>query len=450
MKTGVKNLASFCDRSRYSLDPPVMVFRSSFLFPVILWNKSQVLKTHDLGKKCLSEVGIIDNQEDSIIINQSAIDRGLFSSTSYRTFCETEKKGSAYAFETICIPPPANTKQSDPTFFRRKNGNYSMLDERGIIRKGLYVQKGDVLVGKILTKTSKSGEEIKSDCSMIVKLGEEGIIDRVHVTTTPGGYKMVKIVIRKQRIPEMGDKFSSRSAQKGICGVTYKQEDMPFNSEGVCPDLLINSHCIPSRMTVNQLMECVLGKAGAIGGFYGDATPWTSSSTNDASKRICDLLKDAGMKEQKGYDRTGWETLTNGMTGEPIKARVFMGLTYYQRLKHLVSEKIHCRSSGHVTSLVRQPLEGRSRDGGLRFGEMERDAIIAQGLSRFLKERLFDCSDPYQLTVCNKCGNICNSPNECSICKQDKVTLVNCPYAASLLVKEINAMCIKTQIFPKE
>jgi hypothetical protein len=243
---------------------------------------------------------------------------------------------------------------------------------------------------------------------------------------------------------------NSRSAQKGTVGITYNQADMPFNGDGICPDIIINPHCIPSRMTTSQLMECTLGKSCVIDGIYGDATPFTSSSNNGAAEKICDMLAKSGMTEQKAYDRTGWETLTNGFTGELIKARVFIGPTYYQRLKHMVSDKIHSRAQGHVTTLTRQPLEGRSRDGGLRFGEMERDAMISHGCSRFLKERLFDMSDPYSIIVCNKCGMITSSQTECTSCKDDKITKVNIPYAAKLLNQELMAMGIKVSIKPKE
>lgn len=403
------------------------------------------------------------NQEDSIILNKSAIERGLFTVTSYRTISHTENKCSAYTMETICLPPETTTgkRKGSPGYFRRKNGNYSLLDKRGVVRvrseghngSHISVKKGDVIIGKIMTKSSKSGEETKTDCSIIIKNGEEGIIDRVNVTTTPNGYKLVKVVIRRERIPEIGDKFASRSAQKGTCGATYRQEDMPFNSEGICPDIIINPHCIPSRMTVNQLLECVLGKACSIKGVYGDATPFTSSSNNGAAEKICELLASAGMENVKkggqAYERTGWEMMYNGMSGEPVKAKVFMGPTYYQRLKHMVSDKMHSRAHGHVTTLTRQPLEGRSRDGGLRFGEMERDCMISHGASRFLKERLFDCSDPYTIIVCDQCGMMTTSQDECKTCLKDNVTTCNMPYACKLLLQELMSMGIKVTIKPK-
>ena len=368
------------------------------------------------------------------MINKSAIDRGLYVATAYRTITEEErKKGMSTSNETICLPP---------LDARRRDYNYNYLDDRGLIRKGTVVKKGIVLVGKIITKSSKDSEKI-IDCSLAVKNGEEGTVDRVICVTTPNGYKLVKVVIRNTKIPEVGDKFASRSAQKGTTGFVYRQEDMPFTADGIVPDIIMNPHALPSRMTINQLMECVLGKACALEGSYGDATPFTEADMKgDMAEQICKRL------EKFGYERHGWEQMYNGMTGEPIEAKIFIGPTYYQRLKHMVSEKCHSRAQGHVTTLTRQPLEGRSRDGGLRFGEMERDAMLAHGVSRFLKERLFDQSDPYQITVCNKCGNIC-LPKECQSCQTDQVSVCNFPYAAKLVIQELQAMSIRTSIRPK-
>jgi DNA-directed RNA polymerase II subunit RPB2 len=392
------------------------------------------------------------NQEDSLILNKSSIDRGLFTLTSYRTICEVDTKIGMYTSKTIEMPPRNSNglRKEDPEYFMRKKDNYSLLDSRGIVREGTKINKGDVIIGKINRESSKSGVEKITDCSICAKQVDEGVIDKVDVTTTPNGYLMVKIKIRQHRIPEIGDKFASRAAQKGTVGAIYSQEDMPFNSDGISPDIIINPHAFPSRMTVNQLMECVLGKACCIGGMYGDSTPFTSSSSGNAAERICDLLAKAGMDNKASCDRTGWEQLYNGMTGDPIKAKVFMGPTYYQRLKHMVVDKMHSRAQGHVTTLTRQPLEGRSRDGGLRFGEMERDCMIAYGASRFLKERLFDCSDPYTIIVCDHCGMITPSQSECLSCRKDDVTSVNMPYASKLVCMELMAMGIKIAIKPKK
>lgn len=379
------------------------------------------------------------NQEDSVIINKSAIDRGLFTVTSYRTLCDEEKKRSTYAYETIKLPPIDK---------RHHNYNYGFLDENGIIKKrigkqAVYVNKGDVIIGKILTKSGKDKEEEIVDCSVVIKHGEEGFVDRIIETITPNGYKLIKVVIRNQRIPEVGDKFASRAAQKGTTGHVYSQEDMPFTSDGIIPDIIINPHAIPSRMTVNQLLECILGKTCALKGKFGDATPFSKNSF-DIAEKLCEGLKNSG------YERHGWEQLYNGFTGELIESKIFIGPTYYQRLKHMVSDKLHARSQGHVTTLTRQPLEGRSRDGGLRFGEMERDCMITHGVSRFLKERLFEKSDPYQVYVCELCGFFATTPKFCKGCNSDKISKCNFPYASKLLQLELNAMGIKTSMTIKK
>lgn len=378
------------------------------------------------------------NQEDSVIVNHSAVQRGLFWATSYRTHTDEEKKQGSYNFDKIGTPPLDK---------RRSDVNYGLLDENGIIRKrhpnggAVYVQKGDVILGKMAIKTNKAGEEEITDCSLVIKKGEEGYVDRIFTSITPNGYKLVKIVIRTERIPEIGDKFASRAAQKGTCGMVYAQEDMPWTSEGIVPDIIINPHCIPSRMTINQLMECVLGKSCVIEGTFGDSTPFTSSSEN-TSKQICERL------QMNGYNGTGTEMMYSGYTGEPI-GEVFIGPVYYQRLKHLVSDKIHARAKGPVTTLTRQPLEGRSRDGGLRFGEMERDAMIAHGASKFLKERLCEQSDEYNVMICNCCGNFATTQSKCQACDTDKVSKVNIPYISKLLIDELKATCLKIQITAK-
>ena len=202
----------------------------------------------------------------------------------------------------------------------------------------VWVESGDVIIGKVLVHSNKSGIEEVSDSSLILKKGEDGYVDRIFVSTTPNGYKLIKVVIRTLRIPEVGDKFASRAAQKGTLGMVYRQEDMPWTESGIIPDIIMNPHAIPSRMTINQLMESVLGKSCCMEGKFGDSTPFTESSINIA-ETLCDKL---GMND---FERTGSETLYNGMTGE-IMGKVFIGPTYYQRLKHLVSDKIHARAYG--------------------------------------------------------------------------------------------------------
>ena len=404
--------------------------------PLVSTIPSEIMGFNDMPSGINAIVAVIThtgfNQEDSVIMNKSAIERGLFVVTSYRTLVEEEKKQGTYNYETICLPPVDK---------RKRNANYSFLNKRGIVEKkgNVYVSKGDVIIGKILTKSNKNGEDEVFDCSYIIKSGEEGFVDRVIETVTPNGYKMIKVTIRNQKIPEAGDKCASRSAQKGTIGLVMPQEDMPFTQDGITPDILINSLCLPSRMTVSQLLETVLGKACCMEGTYGDATAFSSNSEGIA-EHICDRL------EKNGFERTGWEMLYNGMTGLPIKAKIFIGPVFYQRLKHMVSDKIHSRSHGQVTTLTRQPLEGRSREGGLRFGEMERDAMIGHGVSRFLKERLFDKSDLYQIYVCDGCGNIATTQKYCKACDSDQISKCNLPYASKLLFQELMAMSIKVSL----
>ena len=389
------------------------------------------------------------NQEDSVILNKSAVDRGLFWATTYKTHSEEEKKQGSHNFEKIGTPPLDK---------RRKDINYSLLDENGIIRKTLpqwtdsqgniqgggdvYVEAGDAIVGKILVNSYKSGKEDLSDTSLVIKKGEEGYVDRIFTSITPNGYKLIKVVIRTLRVPEVGDKFASRAGQKGTTGEVYPQEDMPYTDSGIIPDIIMNPHAIPSRMTINQLMETVLGKSCCMEGEFGDATPFTSSSDNIAEE-LCNRL------ERNGFERTGKEMLYNGFTGQPM-GMVFIGPVFYQRLKHLVSDKMHSRSTGPTATLTRQPLEGRSRAGGLRFGEMERDAAIAHGGIRFLKERLFEQSDKYTVGICDKCGNFATEDKLCRACNTDKISHVNMPYVSKLVIQELNAMCIKTKIIAKD
>jgi DNA-directed RNA polymerase II subunit RPB2 len=410
--------------------------------PLVSTDAAEFLNFNEMPSGCNPIVAIMTkegfNQEDSVILNKSSIERGMFRVTSYFTIADEEVRKDTTNFQVIEIPH---------LDIRNKKNNYAFLHKSGpllgLVKEGTHVKKDDVIIGKVSIRLKKTGEEDKKDVSICIKPGEEGIIHKVNVNSTPKGGKIIKIVIRVIKTPEVGDKFASRAAQKGTCGMIFSQEDMPFTSEGITPDIIINPHCIPSRMTINQLMECVLGKACSLNGKFGDATPFSSHSVNVTDK-LCNEL------ENLGYERHGLETMFNPYTGEEIDAKIFIGPTYYQRLKHMVSDKMHSRARGHVTTLTRQPVEGRSRDGGLRFGEMERDAIIVHGTSRFLKERLFDMSDPYNVVICSKCGMITPSQNDCKGCKDNKIVRINIPYAAKLLFQELNAMGIKTELVPKK
>ena len=299
------------------------------------------------------------NQEDSVIMSKSAIERGLLRSFSYKILFVEEKKKSTVMTEKIDVVPET---------FQNKSFDYSKLDENGIVKTGVYVGVGDVVVSKLQKLTDKVQSENWHDNSVIIKSGEEGYVDRVYIMTNIEGYKIVKIKIRNYKICEIGDKVASRCAQKGTISIVLNQEDMPFTESGIVPDLIINPLCIPSRMTCNQLIESFGNKLALENFEHRYCSSFSKHSTGIISKISKEL-------EQAGLNKYGNEIMFNGMTGKKFDCSIFIGPTYYHRLKHLVSNKIHARNHGNIQALTRQPLEGRSRDGGLRFGEMERDTL---------------------------------------------------------------------------
>ncbi|KAL9669592.1 hypothetical protein QQ045_007139 [Rhodiola kirilowii] len=384
------------------------------------------------------------NQEDSVIMNQSSIDRGFFRSLFYRSYRDEEKKMGTLVKEDFGRPNRADT-------MGMRHGSFDKLDDDGLAPPGTRVSGEDVIIGKT---TPIAQEEVqgqasrytKRDHSTSLRHSETGMVDQVLLTTNADGLRFVKVRVRSVRIPQIGDKFSSRHGQKGTVGMTYTQEDMPWTCEGITPDIIVNPHAIPSRMTIGQLIECIMGKVAAHVGKEGDATPFTDVTVDNISKALHNC----------GYQMRGFETMYNGHTGRKLTAMIFLGPTYYQRLKHMVDDKIHSRGRGPVQILTRQPAEGRSRDGGLRFGEMERDCMIAHGASNFLKERLFDQSDAYRIHVCEKCGliaiaNLKKISFECRSCKnKTDIVQVHIPYACKLLFQELMSMAIAPRMLTKD
>ncbi|EGG18445.1 RNA polymerase II core subunit [Cavenderia fasciculata] len=383
------------------------------------------------------------NQEDSVILNQSAIDRGMFRSMFYRSYKDEQKKQTSLMEETF-------EKPDRDTTVGMRHGSYEKIDEDGLVAPGIRVTGDDIIIGKTTPLPPQEDElgpktrrQSKKDSSTAMRSSENGVVDQVVLTTSGDGLKFTKVRVRSMRTPQIGDKFSSRHGQKGTCGMAYRQEDLPWTVEGVVPDIIVNPHAIPSRMTIGQLIECLLGKVSASTGDEGDATPFTDVTVEAISQALHKI----------GYQMTGHEVMYNGHTGRRMDAQIFIGPTYYQRLKHMVDDKIHSRSRGPVQILTRQPVEGRSRDGGLRFGEMERDCMISHGAAQFLKERLFDQSDSYRVHICDICGliaiaNLRKNSFECRRCKnKTQISQVKIPYAAKLLFQELMAMSIAPRMF---
>lgn len=616
--------------------------------PLCRTRSMQYLKFRELpaGQNAIVAIAVYSgyNQEDSVIMNQSSIDRGLFRSMFYRSYMDSERAVGMVQREVIERPERFDT-------LRMKFGAYEKLDSDGIVPPGTEVVGDDMIIGKTVPLQQDSQElgqrtqsHTKRDASTPLRSTESGIVDQVVVTQNESGFKVVKVRVRSVRIPQMGDKFASRHGQKGTVGIAYRQEDMPFTASGITPDIVINPHAIPSRMTIGHLVECLLGKVVTFEGEEGDATPFTKMTVERISESLA----------EKGFNSRGFEVMYNGHTGRKLQAQVFIGPTYYQRLKHMVADKIHCftgdhevltsvgwkpiplislsdkvavltdngclayenpqktyeysyegplyavegpqvdlvatlnhrmyvsapgsskfelkvasdvfgkgyhfsksvpqapsacdylfksaeyisianlgaseadaiqiaalhdgysadvsrdgdrftarvynrglsartalygtreavvdagpckvyclqvssgvfyvrrngkavwtgnsRARGPLQILTRQPVEGRSRDGGLRFGEMERDCMISHGAANFLKERLFDVSDAYRVHVCNFCGLFCIADLklnrfECRVCQNTTgISQIRIPYAAKLLFQELMAMNVAPRL----
>ncbi|MGY8916415.1 MAG: DNA-directed RNA polymerase subunit beta, partial [Flavobacteriales bacterium] len=374
------------DKTTYTLNYPTR--------PLVDTRMMDFLQLNRIPSGCQIHVAIMSytgyNQEDSVLINQAEIDRGLFAATIYHT--EKDEYKNVIRDEIIrCKPDPSKTKGI-------KHGNYSKLNVHGFIPENTQVENRDIIISKIAPIKENRNDPTKvikyEDQSKSFRTTEETYIDKNYTGRNGEGCNFAKTRIRILRKPVIGDKFSSRHGQKGTVGSILSECDMPFTKDGMRPDLILNPHAIPSRMTIAHLKETMLGKVLVQLGMFGDGTSFGDLDVYSIAKEL----------QKCGFESYGNEVLYDGATGKQLETSIFIGPVFYQRLKHMVNDKEHSRSIGPVVNLTRQPAEGRSRDGGFRIGEMERDVMIAHGMSKFCRERMYNVADKYAIHVCKKCG----------------------------------------------
>ncbi|AJU00947.1 BAH_G0050220.mRNA.1.CDS.1 [Saccharomyces cerevisiae] len=374
--------------------------------------------------------------EDALVLNKSSIDRGFGR-------CETRRKTTTvlkrYANHTQDIIGGMRVDENGEPIWQHQS-----LGPDGLGEVGMKVQSGQIYINKSVPTNSADAPNPNNvnvqtqyrEAPVIYRGPEPSHIDQVMMSVSDNDQALIKVLLRQNRRPELGDKFSSRHGQKGVCGIIVKQEDMPFNDQGIVPDIIMNPHGFPSRMTVGKMIELISGKAGVLNGTLEYGTCFGGSKLEDMSKILVD----------QGFNYSGKDMLYSGITGECLQAYIFFGPIYYQKLKHMVLDKMHARARGPRAVLTRQPTEGRSRDGGLRLGEMERDCVIAYGASQLLLERLMISSDAFEVDVCDKCG-LMGYSGWCTTCKSaENIIKMTIPYAAKLLFQELLSMNIAPRL----
>ncbi len=388
------------------------------------------------------------NIEDAVVFNKSSVEMGLARTFFYRVYEAEAKQYPGGMRDNFEIP-------ASDTNIRGYRGEkaYRLLEADGAIMHESVVTGGDILIGR--TSPPRFMEEYKEfevkgpyrrDTSVGVRASETGVIDTIVVTQSVEGGKMYKVRVRDMRIPEIGDKFASRHGQKGVVGMLFNREDMPYTEEGIVPDIIINPHAFPSRMTVGQFMESISGKAAAVRGRLVDGTAFVGEKIDDVKSSL----------EKYGFSYSGKEVMYDGRTGKRFPAEVFIGVVYYQKLHHMVADKIHSRARGQVQMLTKQPTEGRARGGGLRFGEMERDCLIAYGASMVLKDRLLEESDKAEIFICERCGllayyDIKQRRYVCRVCgDKSKVSSLVIAYAFKLLLQEMMSLNVAPRLLAKD
>lgn len=442
-KTQKQGLGLYASNYHIRMDTDVSVLHypqkpivQSFMHNVLKYQK------HPSGQNIIIALMSYDgyNMLDAIVMNKGSVERGLARSTYFRPYTVEELRYSGGMTDDIGIP------DKEVKGYKSEH-DYRLLEEDGIVYSEAKVAADDVIIGKSSpprflgeVEEFSIAANTRRESSVAIRQGEEGIVDMVVITENEEGNKLVRARLRNERTPEAGDKFASRQGQKGIIGLIVPNSDMPFTSSGIVPDLIFSPHSVPSRMTVNYLIEIIGGKVGALAGRNIDGTTFNAESEKD----LRSYLKKLGFREN------GTEIMYSGITGERFKATIFVGSSYYLKLKYMVANKMHARASGRIQLLTRQPIEGRSKGGGLRLGEMEKDCFVAHGASLLLKER-FD-SDKHKIYVCESCGMLgiydsMRGKAHCIKCGLNtEITAVEMSYAFKLLMDELKSIGIYPKI----
>jgi DNA-directed RNA polymerase II subunit RPB2 len=398
------------------------------------------------------------NVEDAILINEGSVARGIFRTTYYSMYESREESSKVTGSTSSKF---ANIQKNNVV--KIKPGyDYSYLDEHGLVKENTELNDKIIVIGKI--NSNLENKDVWIDDSVKTKKGQLGFVDKSFITLGEEGFNIAKVRIREERIPAIGDKMASRAGQKGTLGLIIPEENMPFTDDGIRPDLIINPHALPSRMTIGQIVESLFGKVCASYGAYGDCTAFQVKGSNYSTY--------APMLVDQGFHSSGNQLLYNGMTGEQLEANIYIGPTYYMRLKHMVKDKINYRARGPNTVLTRQPVQGRANDGGLRIGEMERDGVLAHGMSYFLNESFLVRGDEFYVAVCNKTGavaiynesknlflspyadgpiNFVTNPDGTQNIKNlskfgRSFSILRVPYSLKLLIQELQVMNVQMRI----